>query len=271
MDWFTHPAFLTGVAPFLVALVLIYAMARYEPDFSGIGVLSGSWVTALLLSSLGYRLSQSLWVILSLGLAGLGVGGMFVRMSPRLSSRISILWGVGTVAAALIAGPVVLGISVSMAVLLMIMAVLYTGWIVWGVSEIRNRPLSAYSALVFLGVGTGIAALFGDALFAGYLAIALGFAALAGLFVRLVIGWELEAGYLVTVPASLTLGLLGTEALINAGLSPLSLVLLALIPLYLHFLTEDQVGTVLGFVKVNVVLTVITASAAYLAHQTLGL
>jgi hypothetical protein len=103
------------------------------------------------------------------------------------------------------------------------------------------------------------------------LAIGLGFAAFAGLFVKLIVGWELEAGYLVTVPASLTLGLLGTEALIHAKLSPLSLVLLALIPLYLHFLTEDRVRTVFGFVMINVVLLVITMSAAYLAHLGLSL
>ena len=270
MDWFTHPAFVTGVAPFLVALILIYALARYEPEFSGMGILSGSWVTALLLSALGYRLSQSLWITLALGLAAIGVGWILERFSPHQSKRISILWGVGIVAAALIVGPVVLGITISMAVLLTIMATLYTGWIVWGVSELRNRPISACSALVYLGVGSGIAALFGDALLAGYLAIGLGFAALAGLIVRLVINWELEAGYLVAVPASLTLGLLGTDALIHGNLSPLSLVMLALIPLYLHFLTEDRVRTIFGLIKINVVLLVITASAAYLAHYRFG-
>ena len=150
------------------------------------------------------------------------------------------------------------------------MAMLYTGWIVWGLSELRNRPISAYSALAFLGVGSGIAALFGVALIAGQLAMGLGFAAVAGLFVIFVVKWELRAGYLVTVPAALTLGLLGTEALIHAKLSPLSLVMLALIPLYLHFLTEDRMRTVFGFIQFSIVSLIIVALAAFLANKGVG-
>ena len=75
--------------------------------------------------------------------------------------------------------------------------------------------------------------MYGQATEVSQLALAMGFAATSGLFLNQMRGCRYPAGHTMILPAGLTLGLLGTTALVNARLSPVSLVCLALIPLVL--------------------------------------
>jgi hypothetical protein len=130
----------------------------------------------------------------------------------------------------------------------------------------RFRPIQVYSALTLLGLGTGVGAVFGKSLIVGQLALAMGFASGAVVYLIVIAKWNYPASFKITLPLGITIGLLGACALTFASFSPVSLVVLALIPLVFMVLSEDAMESAEGFLLWGGLALCITAVAVFLAY-----
>ena len=190
-----------------------------------------------------------------------------IEMHPNLLR--SILFGSGMAAAAWIFTPELTAAmeqDPSNTLLMAIMVTFYPAWMTWGLGEIRFRPAAVYTAITLLGVGTGIAAVFAEAELAGELTLALGFASAAGMYLTVIAGWSYPAGLTMTMPAGMTLGLLGAAALFYAKLSPISMVAFSLIPFVLMIQPQESMVTIRGYLLWTALLLCIAVVAVFLAY-----
>ena len=266
MDWLQHPAFHSGAAPFLVALIIIQLLQRFLAGLVGLATVLAFLLSAVAVIWSNQMLLPSIYKILSVCIAMVFLGLVLDRFNIQIYQLRSVLWTTGMVAALWVFWPELVDMPVPKAILMGIMATFYPAWMTWGLSEIHYRPIQAYVAITSLGVGTGVASVFGESAFVGQIALAMGFAATAGLFLNIVVKWPCPAGYVMIVPTGLTLGLLGISALVYAKLSPVSLVTLALIPLLLLIVPESTIQNRQGFTLFGILLLGIVLVAVYLAY-----
>jgi hypothetical protein len=266
MDWLSQPAFHSGIFPFLVALLLSMFLRRFSQGLRGLAPIAAFFIASTIISATGQISTEALYKIFGICIAVTGMGLVLDRVEIPINQVRSILWGTGMVSALWVFLPALVGMPITEAILMGIMVTFYPAWVIWGLSEIQFRALGAYLAITSLGVGTGVAAVYGQATAVSQLSLAMGFAATSGLFLNQIKGCRYPAGYAMILPAGLTLGLLGTTALVSARLSPVSLVCLALIPLILLLIPERTLRHRVSFGLCGVLIIGIVAIAAFLAH-----
>lgn len=212
-----------------------------------------------------------IWVrkVVAVGIIVFFLGLLLDRMEMRPNLLRSVLFGSGMVAAAWVFVPelkVMMDRNPSNTLLVAIMVTFYPAWLTWGLGEIRIRPIAVYTAITLLGVGTGIAAVFADAELAAELALALGIASGAGVYLTVVARWNLPSGLTITMPAGIILGLLGATAFFSARLSPISMVALSLIPFVLMVQPQEAMTTLRSYWLWTAMLLIITLVAVFLAY-----
>lgn len=228
------------VFAFLMALIIIY----------GAGDISLAWI-------------QKIIVVCALAIL---LGALLDRVQMHPIYLGAILWLMGMAGGAWVLLPEFKDMNSRAAILAGIMLTFYPAWMTWGMSELRFRPIQFYSAITLLGLGTGVGAVFGGSLLVGQLALAMGLASGAGVYLIVIAKWDYPASLKITLPLGLTLGLLGACALTYASFSPVSLVVLALIPLVLLVLSEDAMDSVGGFLLWGGIVLCIVAVAVFLAY-----
>lgn len=106
----------------------------------------------------------------------------------------------------------------------------YAGWLVFWMDKLHDQPVRAGSAGLALGLGTGLAVLFGGYLSLGMYTVSLGAAAGAYLLIQMITNSHLPCGYAFTLPLSLVAGLSGSYGVLSVELPWYALLPLAAIP-----------------------------------------
>lgn len=221
-----HPAVQAGLIPFVVALIvaellqrvrlsglvllLAFAAMVYLSNVFAFGVLTAPRKIVLLgmaspLLAILPAVFQGAWVRpLLVALGGVAAVWMSLRILQNQPTAHMLLWGAG--------------------------GAVYTGWLVYWTNKLHNQPVRAGAAGMALGVGTGVAAIFGASLTLGMFGAALGAAAGAYLLIHMVSNSYLPCGYVYTLPLAIITGLVGTLAAMATELPWYALLALAAIP-----------------------------------------
>ncbi len=224
-----HPAVLGGLVPFGVALLA--AMLLKPLRLSGLAVILG-FVAMVYLDhgfSLEFSSLKTVHKIVWLGVAAATIaiplalfnagwvrpllaaaGGayalwVFQHILQQQSLTHVFLWGAGIA--------------------------LYAGWLVFWMDKLHDQPVRAASAALALGLGTGLAVLFGGYASLGLYGVALGAAAGAYMLIQMITNSRLSCGYTLTLPLSLIAGLSGSYGVLSVETPWYALVALAAIPL----------------------------------------
>lgn len=222
-----HPAVQGGLAPFVAALIAAELFQRLR--LSGLALVAGFATTVYLVSGFAFEplTASRKIVLLGLGAAALGVplswfaprwirpllalaGGlaavwMALRILQQQEAAAMLLWGIG--------------------------CALYTGWLVFWSDSLQGDPVRAGSAGLALGIGSGLAALFGASALLGLYGLSLAAAAGAYLLLQMITGHALPCGRGFTLPLSLVAALTACLGVMTADLPWYALPLLAAIPL----------------------------------------
>jgi hypothetical protein len=223
-----NPAIQSGVAPFLVAVIVAELFHRIR--LSGLAVIAGFAVTVYLASDFNMAplTSSRKIVVLGLSAALLGLSMDTLRFRSH-RSVLSILGGI----AALWAVQRILQNQDTIHMLLWgtgCMAYVYS--LIWGMDRTLDQsPLHTSSAAAALGLGTGAAALIGASALLGQFGLAIGSAALAHLFIQVLTNKTLPTGHILVLPVAMVSGLAGCIAVLSAKLPWYALLLMAVVPL----------------------------------------
>jgi hypothetical protein len=221
-----NPAVQAGLIPFVVALVvaellqrvrlsglapmLAFAAMVYLTHVFAFGVLTAPRKIVVLglaapLFAILPAVFQGAWVRPLLAALGAAAAvWMSWRILENQTLARMLLWGAGGAA--------------------------YTAWLVYWTSKLHNQPVRAGAAGVALGVGTGVAAIFGASLTLGMFGAALGAAAGAYLLIHMLSNTYLPCGHVYTLPLAVIAGLTGALAAMSTELPWYALLALAAIP-----------------------------------------
>lgn len=266
IDLLIHPAIQAGVIPFLLTLALALLLMRMTPGFSDIAPLLAFLLALMVI--FGASDASSPWIqkIVVVCILAILMGVLLDRVLIHPIYLGAILWLMGMAGGAWVLLPEFKEMNSSAALLIGVMLTFYPAWLTWGVSEMRFRPIQAYSTLTLLGLGTGVGAVFGKSLLVGQLALAMGFASGAVVYLIIIANKDYPASFKITLPFGITIGLLGACALTYASFSPVSLVILALIPLVFMVLSEDAMDSVGGFLLWFGLALCVTIVSVFLAY-----
>jgi hypothetical protein len=229
-DLLANPAVQGGAAPFIAGLVVVVLLGRYR--LGGLAVVAAFATAVYFIAGFGFTPLTATRKIILLGLAA-PLAGIFVDFAfrpTRLGSY--LLAAAGAAAAAWIFWPVLSQKDLARALLPGATAVLASAWVV-GFSEQRLAGDSVRTAAsgLALGLGTGVAAIFGAALTYGLYGVAVAAGSGAFLLVQMITGKRSYAGATFTLSVTVVAILIASAAMILAQLPWYSVVVLALVPL----------------------------------------
>lgn len=261
-----HPAVQGGLAPFLAALIAAELFQRLR--LSGLAVIAGFAVMVYLVSGFAFDpltasrkivLLGLLAALLALPLAwfaprwlrpalalagGMAAIWMALRILQQQETATMLLWGAG--------------------------CALYTGWLVFWMDDLHGAPLRAGSAGLALGLGSGLAALFGASALLGMFGIALGAAAGAFLLIQMLTGRPLPCGRSFTLPLSLVAALTACLGVLTAELPWYALPVLAVIPLAAKIPLPGKTALWLQSLLLSAATLACAAGAVYLTWRVAG-
>ncbi len=228
-ELFSHPAVQGGVAPFVVALVVVLLLGPLR--LGGLAVAAAFLTVMFFVSGLTFTPLTATRKILVLSIAAPVVGLLadFLFKPTRLGvmalalcAAAGALWAFWPVLAQKPAAEGwLLGISAGVAIAFMV-----------GFAQacLATDAVRAGAAGLALGLGTGIAAILGATNSYGMYGIALGAGAVAFLLPQMITGKKSFAGATFILAMMLTTGLVAAGAMILAKLPWYSVLVLALVP-----------------------------------------
>lgn len=234
------PEVQSAVLPFIIALLIGAASARFGLAKCGIGMIAGFIVTVLFVNGISLQPLTAARKIILLGIAAAIIGAVADHRDARWSGR-----PLNFALLSVLASTWVLGLALSRKSGLEMLAAgvgitLYTGWITYWLDRLHDNELRATSITVGLGVGTGFAAIIGSSALFGQLAISIsasgGAVMLLGLLLK-----NNKPGSVFTLPAGVLLGIIGCTTVAFAELPWTVLVVLALIPLAARYTPIEEV------------------------------
>jgi hypothetical protein len=147
---------------------------------------------------------------------------------------------------------------------------LYVGWLVFWFDGLNDASMRAGSAGMALGIGSGVAALFGASALLGQFSLAIGAAAGAYLLIQMLTNSTLPCGRSYTLPLALITGLSGCLAVLTAQLPWYVLPVLAVIPVVAKIPLPAKQALWVQSVLLSVVTLVCAAGAVYLTWRVAG-
>jgi hypothetical protein len=257
-----HPAFQGGIAPFVVALVVVLLLQPLR--LSGMAVTAG-FVTAMVLAIGGLQFTPltALRKVLILGLAA-PLAGILVDFAFKPTRLGALLLALAAGAATLwVFWPVLANKPPGEAWL--------RGGAVVGAAVLMVGSMPAGDAIragaggLALGVGVGLAAIFGATLTYGIYGAAVGAAAGAFLLPQMITGRKGTAGATFCLPAALLAALVGGGAVLLAELQWYCLAILAFVPLAVRLPGPERAAAWVQAVIFSLYGFVVAAIACYLA------
>lgn len=228
-DLFANPAVQGGVAPFVAGLIAVVLLGRFR--LGGLAVVAAFATAVYFIAGFGLTPLTATRKIIVLGLAA-PIVGIVVDFAFRPTRLGSILLAIaGAAAAAWVFWPILAQKEAARALLPGATALLATAWVV-GYSEERLAGDSVRTAAsgLAMGLGTGVAAIFGAALTYGLIGVAVAAGSGAFLLVQMITGKRGYAGATFTLSVSVVSILIAAAAMILAQLPWYSVVVLALVP-----------------------------------------
>ncbi len=263
-----HPAVLGGLVPFGAALLAAVLLKPLR--LSGLAVILGFAATVYLDNgfSLNFSSLTTVQKIVWLGAAAAAIAiplGFFntALMRPILAAAggASVLW---------IAQRILQQQQLAHMFLWGAGIALYAGWLVYWMDKLHDQPARAGSAGLALGLGTGLAVLFGGYASLGMYGTALGAAAGAYLLIQVITNSPLPCGVAFTLPLSLVAGLAGSYGVLSVQLPWYALLPLAAIPLAARIPVSEKSALWLQSGLLSVATLACTAGAVYLTWRVAG-
>jgi hypothetical protein len=262
-----YPAVQGGVAPFVTALIAAGLLRRWQ--LSGLALIAGFVMTAFMVGSLGIEPLTAIRKAILLGVlaALLGVAltkstWRWMRMTLAFAGGVAAIWVVLRILQQhnefLTALPWGAGCGV------------YAGWLIFWSDNLHNKPVRAGSAGLALGLGTGLAALFGSSAVLGLLGLSLGAASGAFLLLQMLTGRTLPCGRSFTLPLSLVAALIGCLGVLSANLPWYALMALAAIPSAAQIPVPKKSSVWLQSLQLSAVALICAAGAIYLTWRVTG-
>lgn len=228
-DLLNHPAIHGGVAPFAAALLV--ALAFHRLRLAGLSIVVAFLTCMYFVSGLQLTpLTATRKVMLAGGLAA--IGGVAWDVASRPARYAAVLGLIAAASAVWAFWSVLVQKPVQEAWLLGGTAAVAAGFIVWTSQRwLADDGIRVGAAVLALGLGLGVAAIFSASATYGLYGIALGAGAGAFLLPQMIGGKKWFAGATFTLPAMLLSALVGTGAMMLAQLPWYALLLFALVPL----------------------------------------
>jgi hypothetical protein len=229
-DLLANPAVQGGAAPFVAGLVAAVLLGRFR--LGGLAVAAAFATAVYFIAGFGFTPLTATRKIILLGLAAplAGIVVDFAFRPTRLGSY--VLGAAGAAAAAWVFWPVLSQKDLARALLPGATAVLATAWVIaYSERRLAGDGVRAGAAGLALGIGTGIASIFGAALTYGLYGVAVAAGSGAFLLVQMVTGKRSYAGATFTLSVTAVAILIAAAAMILAELPWYSVVVLALVPL----------------------------------------
>lgn len=227
-EWLTHPAFQSGVAPFVSASLML--LGAYRSRWIGLCVTAG-FVTVVALA-VGFSFepltaSRKL-VLLVVAAAALGAASdLAVKRARWHTLALTLLAGAGAVW--MVAG-VLRQQDAARVMLYAAGSSAYFIWLVISVNAQQADSLRAGAGGLALGVASGGAAILGASALLGQMGIALGAACTAYLLAQFVAGRRLACGRIFTLPVAVLSAAIGVAGVLLGQLPWYALPLLAVLP-----------------------------------------
>jgi len=260
----THPAVLSGLVPFLVALVIAELFRRLS--MSELALFSGFAVTVFIISDFGVDPFTTTRKLVWLGLGSTMVGLVFTPVKTRKFRPILAL--AGGIASIWLTVAVLAEKKPSEGILWGAGGFLFLTWLIYWMDTLRESPLRAASAATALGLGCGGAALFSASALLGQLGLAAGAAAAALLLLNSFS--DMPNGRALTLPAAVISGSVGLLAALTAQLPWYALTALAAIPLAAKIPVAEKSPLWVQSLLLSALTLSFAAGAAYLSWQTAG-
>lgn len=224
-----NPAVQAGIAPFVVALLVGFALRRAGWFWAGLGLIAGFAVAVALTVGFQFQPWNSTRKIIALGFGATGAGLMLDLWRGGRRWVTALIFAGAGAAALWVIWPVAMRREGWEGWMLMGLGAAYGGWCAAAMEALRTRSLPGAMTAVSLGFGSGAVALLGASALLGQMGLALGAAAGAlGLLVSF--GRKTELGSLAMLPAGVVLGLIGIGGHIYAKVPWYCLALLAWVP-----------------------------------------
>ena len=263
--FFDHPEVQGGVAPFVVALAVAVLMQRF--NLAGLVIAAALATVAYFLNGLTIQPLTVTRKIILLGLAAGALGFLadaLIRRTRLVNAGTGVVgaacavWAFWTVLAQKPAGEaILLGGGIALFVWLMVALL----------GALQAQPVRAGGAGLWLGLGTGVAAILGASATYGLYGIALGAGAGAFLLVQMVTGRATAAGAVFALPAALVASLLGAGAMLLAQLAWYALPVLLLVPAAAFLPLPERQPVWLQSIVVSLYTFAVAAVAWVLAWQ----
>lgn len=266
-EFLHHPAVQGGLVPFVVALISAELLQRLR--LSGLATVLAFAATVYLVSGFSFEpLTASRKIVL------LGIGASAVAVALMLFNAAwvrPVLAAAGGGAAIWTAERILAHQPAASMFLWSAGIALYAGWLVFWMDRLQGDAVRAGSAGLALGLGTGLAALYGASALLGMYGLSLGAAAGAYLLIQMITGSRLPCGPAFTLPLTLIAALTGLDAVLTAQLPWYALIFLGAIPAAAHFTpVSERAGLWVQSVLLSAATLAFAAVAAYLTWRVAG-
>jgi hypothetical protein len=264
-----HPAILGGLVPFGAGLLA--ALLLKPLRMSGLAIALGFAATVYLDNGLSLNFSslttahKIVWLGLAAAIAAIpmaffnaalmrpllaAAGGaaalwVFEHILQKHQLAEMFLWGAGVAA--------------------------YAGWLIYWMDKLSDQPVRAGNAGMALGLGTGLAVLFGGYATLGMYGTALGAAASAYLLIQAITNSRLPCGAAFTLPLSLIAALAGNYGVLSVEMPWYALLPLGAIPLAALLIpVSDKAAVWLQSLLLSVATLACAAGAVFLTWRIAG-
>lgn len=225
-----NPVFQAAIVPFAIALAAGFLLKYAGWQWAGLSVVLGFYAGVSLITGFEFTPLTSTRKIILLGMIAAGVGLVLDLLNLKQRHLAPLLVILGAGALLWVIWPPLMRMEGAEKWIYGMGGIAYVGWLLASMEGLRSRALRADTALLNLGLGTGLAAVMGASALLGQLASAL--AAAIGAFLLLsALKKTLPVGFVMLLPAALLGGLIGVSALVYAKLPWYCLPILATIPL----------------------------------------
>lgn len=233
-DLLTNPAFQSGIAPFLVALIIGAVFQRTLGWFwAGFSLIIAFLVNVYL--TVGFEITPltSTRKIILLGTVAAVVGFAMDAVGLKRRWLTIVMLASGVASVIWLVWPVLLRKESDAMWMLGFQASAYAAVLGLGFAILRHKAMKVSAATVALGFGTGLSVLLAASALLSQFGLAVGAAATAALLLSVV--WrQFDVGTIFSFTAALILTLVGVSATVYAQLPMHVLLPLAFIPLVMN-------------------------------------
>jgi hypothetical protein len=261
-----QPAVQGGLAPFVAALIAAELFQRLR--LSGLAIIAGFATTVYLVSGFSF---EPLTAVRKIVLLGLVSSVLAVAISLLYAPWLRTVLAAAGAAASLWMAQRILELQPTPVGLMWSAACMfYTGWLVFWMDDLHASPIRAGSAGVALGLGTGIATLFGASALLGQFGLSIGVGAAAYLLIQVITNHRLPCGRSFTLPLSLIAGLTGCLGVLSAQLPWYALIPLGAVPLAARISVSEKSGLWLQSMVLSSTAMICAAFSVYLTWRVAG-